>query len=111
MLDAVPENAEFVMNAELLQLASTYGPKINDLRALYGFRLLLRKMNAEFKRTIGTPPEDAQSNLILWNVLDVESKRLAATEKVADMSYEEMARWIDMRYKITYGNLDYKPQT
>ena len=27
------------------------------------------------------------------------------------MSYEEMTRWIDMRFKITHDNLDYKPQT
>ena len=38
--------------------------------------------------------------LILWNVLDVDSKRLAATEHVAKMSYGEMAKWIDNRYRV-----------
>ena len=46
MIDAVPEKAEFVMNAELLQLANTHGPKMSDLKSLYGFRLLLKKRNA-----------------------------------------------------------------
>ena len=99
------------MNAELLQLATIHGPKVKDLRSLYGFRLLLRKMNAEFRRIIGEPPKDSQSTLILWNVLDVESNRLAAREEVADMFYDEITKWSDMRYKMSYGNLEYKPQT
>ena len=38
ILDAVPENAPFIMNAELLQLATQHGPKVRDLRSLYSFR-------------------------------------------------------------------------
>ena len=34
MIDAVPEHAEFVMNAKLLQLASVHGPKVLDLKSL-----------------------------------------------------------------------------
>ncbi len=68
MIDSVPENAEFVLNAELLQLASIHGPKVRDLKSLYASRLLLKKRNAEFRKTIGKAPDDGQSKLILWNV-------------------------------------------
>ena len=47
----MPEVAPFIMNAELLQLATLHGPKVRDIRSLYGFRLLLKK-NAEFKKVI-----------------------------------------------------------
>ena len=83
MIDAVPENVESVMNAELLQLASTHGQKVHDLKSLYTIRLLLKKRNAEYRKIIGESPKDEQSKLILWNVLDAESKRLAATEDFA----------------------------
>ena len=83
MIDAFPENAEFAMNAELLQLASVHGPKVRDLKLLYAFRLLLKKRNAEFRKTIGSSPKDEQSKIILWSVLDADSKRLAATEDIA----------------------------
>ena len=73
MVDAVPENAKLVTNSELLQLASTHGAKVRDLKSLYAFRLLLKKRNAEFRKTIGKAPQDEQSKLILWNVLDPES--------------------------------------
>ena len=56
MIDAVPEKAESVMNAELLQLASMHGPKVRDLQSLYGFRPPRMKRNAEYKKIIGAPP-------------------------------------------------------
>ena len=64
MLDAVPENAEFVMNADLLQLANIHGSKVCNLKFLYGFRLFLKKRNAEYKHIIGAPPKDEQSKFI-----------------------------------------------
>ena len=111
MIDAVPENAEFVLNSELLQLASIHGAKVRDLKSLFAFRLLLKKRNAEFRKTIGKPPQDDQSKLFLWNAFDPESKRLAAAENVAGMNYDDMAKWIDERHRIIYGTLDYKPLT
>ena len=65
MIDAVPENAEFVMNAELLQLASIHGPKVRDLKSLYAVRLLLKKRTAEYRKIIGSSPKDEQNKLIL----------------------------------------------
>ena len=89
ILDAVPEKAPFIMDAELLHLAILHGPKVRDLRSLYGFRLLLKKKNAEYKKVIGNKPDDEQSRLILWNVLDAESKRIAASDNVSAMPYEK----------------------
>jgi len=108
ILDAVPENAAFIMSAELLQLATQHGPKVRDLRSLYGFRRLLKKKNAEYKKVIGSKPEDEQSRLIMWNVLDPESKRIAASDSVSGMTYDKMCAWIDMRYKCMSGSLEYK---
>ena len=34
ILDAVPENAPFIMNAEVLQSATQHGPKVRDIRSL-----------------------------------------------------------------------------
>ena len=41
--------------------------------------------------------------MILWSVFDLESKRLAATDKLTDVAHNAM-KGIDMRYEITYGN-------
>ena len=110
-LDAVPENAPFIMNAELLQLATLHGPKVRDTRSLYGFKLLVKKKkNAEFKKVIGKQPDDEQSRLILWNVLDAESKRIAASDGVSAVKYEKFCLWLDMRYKCAHGSLEYKAQ-
>ena len=104
-------DAEFVMNAVLLQLAGVHGPKVRDLKSLYAFSLLLKKRNAEFRKTIGSSPKDEQSKLNLWNVLDPDSKELAATEDIAKRDYNGIAKWIDDRYWIVHGTLDCKPQT
>ena len=72
---------------------------------------MLKKKHAELKNIVGEHPKDEQSKLIFWNVLDPESKRLAATGKFADVDYNAMKTWICMRYNIAPGNLEYKPQT
>ena len=109
IVDAIPENAPFFMNAELQNLAKTYGSKVHDLKSLYGFSLLLKRKNAEYKKIVGVEPDDGQSKLIIWNVLDPTSRLQAATDRVSMMSYKGIVAWIDLRYKVTYGNLDYKP--
>ena len=70
---------------------------------------MLKKENAEFKKIVGKEPEDSQSKMILWNVLDPASRLQAKTDKVDAMTYQEMYEWIGPRYNITFGNLDYKP--
>ena len=58
----------------------------------------------------GQQPDDEQSRLILWNVLDPGSKRIATSDKVTDIKYDAFVKWIDMRYKCAHGNLEYKTQ-
>ena len=48
--DDIPENAKFVLGAELTELVSKYKAKITSLKALYGFRLLLKKRAGEYKK-------------------------------------------------------------
>ena len=97
------------MSAELQQLADIYGPKVVDLRTLFAFRLLPKKKNAKYKKTVGEAPSDEQSKLILWNFLDLLSKQQASNEGVDKMKFHQMEKLIDKRFKIHFGNLDYKP--
>ena len=85
-----------------------FGGKVVDLRTLYGFRLLLKKRVAEYKRTIGEAACELQSMQILWNVLDPESKRIATHDQLDAKTYKVLCDHIDLRYKITFGHLDYK---
>ena len=52
LVDAIPENAAFHLNNELLNLTKMHGGKVTDLRTLYGFRLLLKRKVAEFKKVV-----------------------------------------------------------
>ena len=72
--------------------------------------MLLTKKNAEYKKVIGNKPDDEQRWLILWNVLDAESKWIAASDNVSAMPYKKFCLWIDMRYKCAHGNLEYTSQ-
>ena len=49
----IPENAKFLMGAELSDMVKRYGDKVKDLKSMYGFRLLLKNRAAEYKKTIG----------------------------------------------------------
>ena len=111
LVDAVPENAPFFMNAELSNLVKLHGAKVVDLKSLYAFRLLLKRKNAECKKIVGKEPDDDQSKTILWNVLDPSSRMQAKTDHVNEMTCKKMHEWIDYRYKVTCGNLDYKPMS
>jgi hypothetical protein len=107
IVDAVPENASFHMKNEITGLTKTYGPKVTDLKSLYGFRLLLKKRMVEFKKIIGEEFSTEQAQLILWNVLDSRSKEIAMTEKLDTKSFRELYEHIDLRYKIQFGHLNY----
>ena len=107
-VDAVPENAAFHMNNDLGALTKLHGNKVVDLRTLYGFRLLLLKRTiAEYKKVIGTNPDEASSMQILWNAMDPDSKTKAMSEGIDKKKYKDLYEHIDMRYKIMYGHLDY----
>ena len=52
-VDQSPENAKFLMGADLSNVVHKYGDKVKHLKFLYGFRLLLKKLAAEYKTMIG----------------------------------------------------------
>ena len=108
LVDAVPENAAFHMNNDLGALTKLHGNKVVDLRTLYGFRLLLKRKIAEYKKVIGTNPDEVSSMQILWNAMDPDSKTKAMSEGIDKKKYKDLYEHIDMRYKIMYGHLDYK---
>ena len=77
-VDAVPENAAFIMQAELMALVKNFSDKVKNIRDLYGFRLHLDKKIIAFKRAIGDEPDAANLKLIIWNVMD-PAQRLVAS--------------------------------
>ena len=101
------------MKNEITGLTKTYGPKVTDLKSLYGFRLLLKKRMVEFKKIIGEEFSTEQARLILWNVLDSRPKEIAMTEKMDTKSFRELYEHIDLRYKRQFGHLNYllRPKT
>ena len=58
---------------------------------------------------MGEAPSDDQIKIILSNVLDPLSKQQVAHEGVDKVKPNQMEDWIDKRFEIKYGNLDYKP--
>ena len=110
LVDAIPENAAFHLNKELVNLTKMHGGKVTDLRTLYGFRLLLNRKVAEFKKVIGHNPSEEHSDAILWNVMDVDSKTKAMALNLAGRTYKDLYGHIDQRYRIMFGHMDYKAE-
>ena len=97
LVDAVPENASFIMGAELMGLVKMHADKIKNLKDLYGFRLLLKRKEAEYKREIGNKPDDTQMKQILWNTMDPASRVAASQAKAEGKDYKTLADHIDGR--------------
>ena len=95
------------MKNDMTGLAKTFGPKVTDLKSLYGFRLLLKKRMAEYKKVLGEDFEPEQAMHILWNVLDNRSKEIAMNAELNKKSYKDLYEHIDLRYKIQFGHLNY----
>ena len=49
-VDAIPDNAKFLMGADIGNLVHKHGDKVKDLKSLFGFRGLLKKRAAELRR-------------------------------------------------------------
>ena len=79
-VDQIPENAKFLMGADLSGMVQKYGGKIKDLKTLYGVRLLLKKRSAEFKKVIGEEVDTGRLQEIIWNVMDPVSKMTATQQ-------------------------------
>ena len=91
----------------MVGLAKTFGPKVTDLKSLYGFRLRLKKRMAEYKKVLGKDFDPEQAMHILWNVVDHRSKEIAINAELNKKSYKDLYEHIDLRYKIQFGQLNY----
>ena len=103
------------MDCLITALPQQYAMGIKTLKDLYGFRLLLKKKVAEYKKVVGQEPSHKKLGEILWSCMDVGSKQLAsqsgldkkAVSKDVDM-YKVLCEDVDRRYRIQYGTLDFK---
>ena len=95
------------MRNDMIGLAKTFEPNVTDLKSLYGFRLLLKKRMAEYKKVLGEDIDPEQAKHILWNVLDDRSMEIATNAELNKKSYKDLYEHIDLRYKIPFGHLNY----
>ena len=70
---------------------------------MYGFRFLLKKRAAEYKKIIGEEVDSMKLHEILWNVMDPDTKLTASRQGVHTKSYKALTEHIDERYKMTFG--------
>ena len=103
-VDAVRENAAFIMQAERMALVKSFSDKdkAKNIRDLYGFSLHLDKKIIAFKRAFGDEPDAANLKLIIWNVMDPAQRLVAADTRheasgktIAKMGYAELVEHID----------------
>ena len=80
---------------------------MKDLKTLYGFRLLVKKRAAEFKKTIGEDVDPEKLRELIWNTMDPNSKMMATQMGVHKQDYAEMTKFIDGRYRVTYGHVQF----
>ena len=109
-MEAIPDNAAFHLNNELLNLTKMHGGKVTDLRTLYGLRLLPKRKVAEYKKVIGHGPSEENGYAVLWNVMDADSKTQAMAFGLAGTgnAYKDLYEHVDQRYRIMYGHMGYK---
>ena len=94
-VDDIPENANFLMGAELSDMVKRYGDKVKDLKSMYGFRLLLKKRIEEYKNIIGEEVDSGKLHEILWNVMGPDTKLTASRQGVHTKSNKALTGHID----------------
>ena len=103
-VDEIPENAKFLMGAEISNLVHKFGDKVKDLKTLYGFRLLVKDRAAAFNKTIGEDVDPEKLRELIWNAMDPGSKMMATQMGVHREDYAAMTKFIDERYRVTFGH-------
>ena len=114
--DAIPANAEFTYDQALMQLAPMYAGKVNHLKDLYEFRVVLRENVHGYKKEIGKEPDHNKLKDILFACMDVNSKQLISSagldknkfigeegNKVEVDTYNTFVDDIDRRYRVEFG--------
>ena len=86
-MDELPGNAKFLMGADIWNFVHEYGDKVKDLKTLYGFRLLLKKRAAEYKKVIGLEVDPEKLKELIWNAMDPNSKMTATQMGIHRQEY------------------------
>ena len=79
IVDALPANYKFYLDAQLAALPHKHADNIKGLKELYEFRVLLKKQVAEYKKVIGNDPSQEKLKEILWVVMDKGNKQQGRT--------------------------------
>ena len=116
-VDKVPDNMRLHLDVNLMKMIEEQS-SIKNLKDTYLFRVKLTKKAGEYDRAIGRKPDSHKLKEILWTVADFGTKQAAVTEKVKDIvteemisidqgSYDDLGKFIDKRYRLQYGVLDF----
>ena len=75
-----------------------------------GFRRMLKKRAALYKKAVGEEVDKEKLKEIIWSVMDADSKILATRMELAKGGFDKTAGHIDQRYQITYGHVEQGPK-
>ena len=96
------------MGVDISNFVHKYGDKVKDLKTLYGFRLLLKKRAAEYKKMIGVQVDSEKLKELIWNAMDPNSKMTATQMGIHRQECARIVEHIDERFKVTYGHVEFQ---
>ena len=99
------------MGADILNLVHKYGDNAKDLNTLYGFRLLLKKRAAEYKKVIGLEVDPEKLKELIWNAKDPNSKMPATQMGIHRQECGKIVEHVDDRYRVTFGDVEFQSPT
>ena len=98
------------MGADISNFVHKYSDEIQDLKTLYGFRLLLKKRAAEYKKVIGLEVDPGKLKEFIWNAMGPNSKMAATQMGIHKQEYAKIVEHIDERFKVTVGHAELQSQ-
>ena len=66
---------------------------------------------AAFKKTIGEDADPEKLRELIWNAMDPSSKMMATQMGVHRGNYAAMTTFIDERYRVTFGHVEFQSST
>ena len=105
-VDKIPDKMKLHLNCQLTELIKMQS-SVKNLKDTYGFRNTLKKKVTEYNRVIGCELDQEKLKEILWTVADFSTKTAATLEKVDLQEYSKLGEFIDKRYRLQYGFLEF----
>ena len=68
---------------------------------------MVKDRAAAFKKTIGEDVDPEKLREPIWNAMDPGSKMMATQMGVHRGDYDAMTKFIDERYRVTFGHVEY----